>query len=272
MKNILKLLLSTLLVTTVFSACEKDENKISYFGGTAPVLTANKTAIPLSYLNRADEAVKFMWTNPEYQFTTGISSQNVNYQLDIDNDGTNFSAPKKSYGISQDLSRAFTQDEFNDVLLNKLLLVPGVPATIQVRVKSYLATNSLTLNSNVMKFTVTPYAIPPKVTPPTDLFIVGNATPGDWNNPVPVPSQKFTKISATLFEITIPINANNSYLFLPVNGSWAAKYGCLGANNTNNVNGDDFRENGGDMKAPAVSGNYKIQVDFQRGVFTLTKL
>jgi hypothetical protein len=67
-------------------------------------------------------------------------------------------------------------------------------------------------------------------------------------------------------------------LFLPVNGSWANKYGGLGANTTNNVNGDDFKYNGSDMKAPAVAGTYKISVNFATsnaagasGRFTLVK-
>lgn len=273
MKKIFRLMLSALALTLVFTSCKKDENRISYEGGTPPALSANKATITLAYLTRNDEAVKFLWTNPEYKFTTGINSQDVNYLLEFDNDGANFSSPNKfTVAISKELSRSFTQGDINDILLNKLLLTPGVSKFVEVRIKSYLATNAVTLISNVLRFQVTPYAIPPKVTPPANLYIVGSATPGSWNNPVPVPSQEFAKINPTLFEITINISAGGSYLFLPVNGSWSAKYGCLGANNTNNVNGDDFKDGGGDMLAPAVGGNYKIQVDFQRGVFTLTKL
>ncbi|MEK7199408.1 MAG: hypothetical protein AAB212_05760, partial [Bacteroidota bacterium] len=69
----------------------------------------------------------------------------------------------------------------------------------------------------------------------------------------------------------IALSGGNSYLFLPVNGDWGAKYGAIGANNSNNPDGDDFKPGGGDMLAPAVSGNYKISVDFQRGKFTVTK-
>ena len=79
-------------------------------------------------------------------------------------------------------------------------------------------------------------------------------------------------VSPTKFEITLPLTGGGSYLFLPVNGDWSAKYGALGANNTNNPNGDDFKPGGGDLIAPGVSGDYKIEVDFQRGKFTLTKL
>ena len=202
----------------------------------------------------------------------------MTYQLEIDTTGADFTNPqRKILTISNDLSLTLTQHDLNDYLLNQLQLTPAAPHNIEFRVRSTIGT-SIPLFSNVLKFTVTPYAIPPKVDPPAsgELYIVGNATPGGdasgWNNPVPVPGQKFTQVSPTIYEITIALNADKSYLFLPVNGSWTVKYGGVGANNTNNVNGDDFKIQGGDLKAPGISGNYKIQVDFQRGKFTLTKL
>ena len=87
-------------------------------------------------------------------------------------------------------------------------------------------------------------------------------------------SQKFNQISPTLYELpSITLTGGGSFLLLPVYGSWSAKYGGTGAsNNSNNVNGDDFRDGGSDLLAPPVTGNYKIQVDFQRGKFTVTKL
>lgn len=277
MKNKLLILLSSSLLLAILSgSCKKEENKIFFEGGTNPVLSASQTGtIPLSFANKDLEAVKLKWTNPEYQFTTGISSQNVAYQLEIDTTGANFTNPsRKIISISQDLSFSFTQNTLNDYLLNQLQLTVSVPHNIEMRVRSSIGT-AVPLYSNVLKFTVTPYAIPPKVPPPASgkLYLVGSATPGGWNNPVPVPSQEFTKVSPTLFRInSIALTGGGSYLFLPVNGDWSAKYGALGANNTNNVNGDDFKPGGGDMLAPAASGNYKIEVDFQRGKFTLTKL
>ena len=278
MKNKLLTIISFLLL--VFSwACKKEENKIFFEEGTPPVLSASKTGnIPLSFANKDLEAVKLSWTNPDYRFTTGPSSQGVIYQVEIDTTGADFTNPqRKILSISNDLSLTLSQHELNDYLLNQLQLTPAAPHDIEFRVRSTIGA-AIPLLSNVLKFTVTPFAIPPKVDPPAsgELYIVGNATPGGdatgWNNPVPVPGQKFTQVSTTLYEITIALNADKSYLFLPVNGSWAVKYGGLGANNTNNVNGDDFKIQGGDLKAPAISGNYKIQVDFQRGKFTLTKL
>jgi hypothetical protein len=65
---------------------------------------------------------------------------------------------------------------------------------------------------------------------------------------------------------------------LPRYGTWSAfppdpeKYGFTGGNNLNNPLGDDFKAFGGDFRAPAESGTYKITVDFQRGKTSLVKL
>lgn len=266
-------ILSSVLFTALWS-CKKDEYKNYLEGGVAPMLTASVNGtIPLSFANQANEAITLSWTNPNYKFTTGISSQDVNYLIEIDTTGANFTNPnKQTFSINKEVSRSFTTAQFNDYLLNQLVLKPGMPHNIEIRVKSGLGTiNAASLTSNVLKFTVTPYAIPPKVAPPASgrLFIVGNATPGGWNNPVPVPSQEFTKVSETMYEIVVPMNGGLSYLLLPVNGSWDAKFGGMNNNNGNNVNGDDFKAGGADLLAPAANGNYKIVVDFQRGKFTV---
>jgi len=108
------------------------------------------------------------------------------------------------------------------------------------------------------KFKVTPYT----GTLPANLFMVGGATPGGWNNPVPVPSQQLTRLNSSQWEITIALTAGEKYLFLPVNGSWAAKYGATDAGAAGIGNGGAITLDGQDIPAPAVSGNYKILVNF----------
>jgi starch-binding outer membrane protein SusE/F len=278
MKNIFKSLLFITLAVTFFS-CEKDENQVVYQGGTAPVLSAKSTTIPLSFANKDQTAIVLNWTNPNYKFTTGVSSQNVTYRLEIDTLGANFTNPKRqTFTVANDLGKTFTQNDFNDFLLNQLQLTPGVPHKIEIRVTATLGSNnSVPLSSNVLSYTVTPYAIPPKVAPPSTgkLFITGSATPASWQcgcGEAELASQRFTQVSPTLYTLTINLNGGGSYLFLPQYGSWSAKYGAVAPNNTNNVNGDDFRDGGNDMKAPDASGLYRIEVDFQRGKFTVTKV
>jgi hypothetical protein len=109
------------LVAYLFAACDKDEHQIFYEGGTNPVLTSTVTTpdLPLSYANRDNEAIGLSWTNPNYKFTTGISSQDVNYQVEIDTAGAEFTSPsKQSVAISKDLSKSFIVSEFNGFLLN----------------------------------------------------------------------------------------------------------------------------------------------------------
>lgn len=269
----------SILLTLAMVSCKKDENQVMFEGGTAPVLTASTSTINLAFANADNQAVKLSWTNPDYRFNTGVSSHDVNYVVEIDIAGAGFnSANKQSVAVSRDLTVAFTIGQFNDYLLNQLLLVPGVPRDVEVRVKASMGTlGAGTLYSNVLRYTVTPYAIPPKVTPPASgkLYITGGATPASWmgGGDAELLSQRFTQISATLYELpSIELTGDGSFLFVPVYGDWSHKYGAVGANNSNNVNGDDFKAEGGDLKAPAATGKYKVVVDFQRGKYTLTKL
>jgi starch-binding outer membrane protein SusE/F len=277
MKNIFRLVVFSSLAFYLGS-CKKAETKDFFEGGAPPSLGASQSGtIPLSFATQDQVAVKLTWTNPEYQFTTGISSQNVSYLVEIDTAGANFTNPnRKSISLSGDLSLTITQAQLNDYLLNQLVLAPAQPHNIEIRVKSTIG-GAVPLYSNVLKFAVTPYVIPPKVPPPSSgkLYITGSATPGNWmgGGDPELTTQKFTQVSPTLYVLsTIHLNGGGSYLFVPVYGDWNNKYGGLGANNTNNVNGDDFKPGGGDLLAPVATGDYKIEVDFQRGKFTVTKL
>jgi len=280
MKNIFKFVFLSLLLTALVWSCSKDENKIYYEGGTAPVLTANTTAIALSFANAANDAVTFAWTNPNYQFTTGISSQNVSYVLEIDTTGANFTNPnKKEVALSTDLSFSIPDSTFNDYLLSTMALVPAKSHNLDVRIISTLTNSSVPLYSNVLKYSVTPYAIPPKVVPPGTapnyldgkLYITGDATAKGWmgGGDAEVLSQKFTQKSTTVYEIIVPLIGGKSYTFVPIYGDWTNKYSIATKNDPAEVNGGTFQLGGNDILAPAASGTYKITVDFQRGIFTV---
>ena len=275
MKNIFKLLVLSALLITAVTACTKVENKDYFQGGTAPVLTASTTSPALSYANAANVALTLAWSNPNYQFSTGNSSQDVSYVIEIDTAGANFTNPQRqSVSVSKDLTISFTTSVFNDYLLNQLVLQPAVAHNLEIRIKSNLASNAVVLISNVLKLTVTPYAIPPKVAPPTtgNLYLVGSATAGGWNNPVPVPSQQFTQLSPTLYQITVALSGGQEYLLLPLNGDWGHKYAVTNKTVAGLSDGGDFGFDKSDnFPGPTASGTYKIQVDFQRGKFTVTK-
>ena len=280
MKNIVKLFFLSCFIATLLWACTKDETKVYYKGGTAPVLSATPntsgTSISLVYADAANQAISLQWTNPNYQFTTGVSSQDVIYTVEIDTTGSNFSNPsRKQIVVPQGLTFTILESELNDYMLNQLALQPAVQHALEFRVISTLTGGTLTLTSNVVKLTATPYTIPPKITPPSTgkLYITGSATPGNWmggGDPELV-SQRFTQISPTLYEIIVPLSGGNSYTFVPLYGNWDNKYSIATKNDPNEIFGGDFQVGGNDILAPPASGNYKIDVDFQRGKFTVTK-
>lgn len=119
----------------------------------------------------------------------------------------------------------------------------------------------IVVNFSTNTYTVSPY------TGPDNLYIVGDATAGGWSNPVPTPSQQFTKVGNATFTITLPLNGGKSYLWLPVNGDWSHKYG-----GTNATGGDILADGavpGSNTPAPSADGTYKITVDFVTGKYTV---
>jgi starch-binding outer membrane protein SusE/F len=277
MKKLFNITALFLLVALVFGSCKKLENQVVFSGGTSPVLAASSTtSLILTRPNQDNNAISFSWTNPNYQFNTGVSSQDVTYTLQIDTTGANFTNPKRGEkSISKDLATTLTVKDLNTIL-SVMELKEDIPHNLEFRIKSSLANGSATLFSNVIKVIVTPYfdVVYPV---PTKLYITGSASPASWmsgGDPELV-NQRFTKVSSSKFELTIALSANNSYLFVPVYGDWSNKYGFAPAagttlgNNDNNTAGDDFKPNGNDMKAPANSGTYKITVDFKTGKWSI---
>src|SRR5918993_1241668 len=204
MKKYFSFIIFALAVLAVLTGFEKEENKIYFEGGTAPVLTASATTVPLTFATQDQHALKLSWTNPAYQFTTGVSSQNVNYQIEIDTAGANFTNPKRvQITVSNDLERNFTQAQFNDFLLSQMELSTAKTHSLQIRVRATLGTDAVPLYSNVVTVSARPFTIPPKVATPASgkLFITGGATPASWmgGGDAELATQKFTQVNPNLY-------------------------------------------------------------------------
>lgn len=279
MKRFIVYILSAITITSVWS-CKKQERRVIFEGGTAPVLTSSVSdSVSMSYATQNDEAFQISWTNPNYQFNTGISSLDVNYSIEIDTAGSNFTNPNMNpISAGTDLSHDFTQIEFNNYLLNQLRLQPAMNHNIEIRVTASLVGGAEPLTSNVVKLSVMPFATPPKITPPASgsLYIVGSAVAGGWNNPVTDPvGQQFTKISTTDYQLTIALVGDGEYKLISQDGSWDSdKQWSI---KTEQASGDpstlsyDLYNNGANARAPLQGGSYLIDVDFQHGKVTLTK-
>nr|MBP7931124.1 hypothetical protein [Chitinophagaceae bacterium] len=149
----------------------------------------------------------------------------------------------------------------------------NVAYNMEVRIISSHANNNERLLSNALPLKYTAYVTPPKVTIPASkaLFLVGSATAGGWNNPVPMPSQQFTRIDSVTYEGTFYMKGGQQYLCLPVNGDWSNKYSVKDNNAVGLNAGGDFGFNLSDnFPGPSKTGVYKIRLDFQAGKFTVT--
>lgn len=221
-------------------------------------LNASSTApIVLQVNNATNTAVSFNWNASPY------GSNTIYYALHIDTAGGNFANPQvKQLGTA--LNTSFTVNELNAAAI-AAGVIGGSTKNLEFRVASYLGTNYTNLfgYSDVVTINVTTF------TPiPATLYIVGDATPGGWDNPVPVPSQQFSRIDDVSYGIVVSLEAGKSYLFLPVNGDWGHKYG--GASATGGTLLADGAVPGSNTPAPAASGMYQIIVNFQTGKYTVT--
>ena len=281
MKNITKILLGFLVATTALLSCKKDEHKVVFEGGTAPVLTASTTApMVLDIANKDNIAISFAWTNPNYRFNTGISSQNVTYTLQVDTTGSNFTTNPniQEMAIANDLGVTLTVKELN-TFLSKMELSAGRQYNMEIRIKSALLNNSVPLYSNVIKIKLTPYldfAVEPPGTAALNysdgaLWVVGDASANGWSNPLPAPyatSQRFTRIDVLHYELIMPFNASGGYKLIQKQGEWSTQYHAL--DGTAKLSGS-FEKKDSDPQFPSPgAGTYKVEVNFQTGKYKLT--
>jgi starch-binding outer membrane protein SusE/F len=268
------------------ASCNKQQAIVTFESGTAPVLTSTAAdSIPLPISDTTATAVTFSWTNPNYQFSDGVSSLDVTYYLEFDtttsfNNGSN-GAPLATVGISGSLSQTYTVSQLNAIVANQMGLSTGNQHTLDVRIESFIAPFTSTsapvgvLNSTPLSYAVNPYSPPPAVMPPPNdsLYIVGAAVAADnWANPIPaanVASETFTELSPTHYQITIALVGGAEYkLINQNNGSWTDQWSV--ATIDTEPNGGSFVFNGANCITPAASGTYKIDVNFQSGIFTVT--
>lgn len=276
-----KILLMTGAGLVLLGSCKKNESEVTFNGGTPPMLTASVSdSIHLAASDSTMTAVAFSWTNPNYMFSTGVSSLSVTYYLEIDTVGANFSSPHmQTVTFTAATSTSYTVSAFNALLSNGLSLNTGQQHNIQVRIQSFLTPFVLGANAGVyysdtLSFLATPYVIPPAVTPPSNdsLYIVGAAVAADnWANPMPaasIPSETFKQVSPTEYTITVTLVGGAEYKLISQNGSWNNQW-SVSAQDTY-PNGGPFVFNGANCIAPTASGTYFIDVNFQTGQFTVT--
>ena len=261
--------MSTVLIGLI-TGCDKKDTIAFASTGTASILSSSTTKIAPVAADSLKPALILKWTSPSY----ATDSSSVKYLIQIDSSGRNFSKAA-TFTVTGALNDTLTAKQLNDVLLSFGFQFK-VAYNVDIRIISSYANNNVSLKSNTVTINMTPYVIPPVIAPPTSgtLFLVGDATQGGWNNPVPVPTQQFAQLDSVTYVGVFNLIGGNSYLFLPVNtGDWSQKYAIPDATVTGVANGGSFQyytSGGSNFVAPATSGWYKIKVDFQHGTYSVT--
>lgn len=267
MKYLSKLLVG-LAVILSFVACEKKVPDLPFYkNGTASVLSASTTTIAPTASDSDNVALTLNWTFPQY----ATDSSNIKYLIQIDKAGGDFSNAY-TRTVMDSLHSNFLAKDLNNIVLG-FGFPYNVAQDMDVRLISSYANNNERINSNTITIKVTPYVTPPKVTPPAsnELYLVGDATAGGWNNPVPTPAQKFSKLDSVTYAGVFNLVGGKQYLVLPVNGSWDHKFSVADNSIAGLAAGGNF---GYDLPSnfpgPATSGWYKIVLNFQAGTFSVT--
>jgi hypothetical protein len=283
MKNMNKIVAGFFMAAVSLLSCKKDENRVIYESGTAPVLTSSSTADMVLDINKKDmTALNLTWTNPAYRFNTGISSQNITYTLQVDTAGSNFTKNRnlQEMAIANELGVKLTVKDVN-TFLSKMELSSGKPYNVEIRVKAALINNSLPLYSNVVKMKITPYldfAVEPPGTLANNyddgqLWVTGDCFPSDdWANPLPAPydvSLKFTRIDKLHYELTAVFDKGGGYKLIQEPGVWSTQYHALKAGEA--MSGEFEKKDADPQFASPGAGTYKIEVNFQTGKYKLTK-
>ena len=267
MKSKINFILLAAGITVLLASCDKVGDLPSYQNGTTPVLSTSAATVAPLPADSNNTALTLSWTFPKY----ANDSATTRYTIEIDSTGKNF-ARASSKTVLGSLSAPFKAKELNAILLSYGYAF-NVPVDMDVRVISSYGNNNERLISNVLKIRMTPYKIPPKVALPATLklFIVGDATVGGWNNPVPVPSQELARLDETTWGGIFQLTGGKQYLLLPLNGDWGHKFSVANNSVAGLSGGGDFGYDLSDnFPGPATTGLYKIIVDFQQGKFNVS--
>ena len=288
-RNINLSVIFTTLLLAVLCSCKREIPEVSFLGGKSFNLTASVTGqIPLDIATQNQTAITLNWTNPDYNFSNGVSSQDVKYSIEIDTVGANFTSPKKQiFQVVKQLSFTFTQRQLNTTLYVDMERPIGVTDSIEIRVIATMSDLQATriLSNTTLTFKFTPYYDPNLV--PPDLYITGEATPSNWTNTPPAANQKFTYLGGKKYELTTitmgaPFATGKMYKFLTTPGQWQPQYGVPKGTTGDGTSsgGSPLAVNDGSpgssdpdaIPTPAVAGDYKITVNLGDNTFKLIKL
>ncbi|GAA5090405.1 hypothetical protein GCM10023210_16450 [Chryseobacterium ginsengisoli] len=214
MKHLFKILAIAFIGLFVMS-CEKDEDQAVITETTKSNISADKTTLVLDKNNQDNVALNVTWNKSIFNLAV-VSTQ----QLQFGVKGMNFVGATATDAINSPIS--FTNKQLNAMALS-LGGSPNTVIEIEVRLKTLIG--AAPFYSNVTTLKVTPYLLGP-VYNYTDLYLIGDATAGAWDNVASnvkiYPLQKSS--TAGVYSYT-GYFAQGGFKMIGKPGEWTVQYG-----------------------------------------------
>ena len=254
MKN--KILSILLALSFIAFSCEED--KVRFLAGleTGPLLDElTVTRVVLDPSNTSNPAVTLSWTAADYGQQTVID-----YSIEMDSSST-FDNAREIGRVSNATSITFSAGQFNDAS-SGVGLAPFVWDEVHVRVVSSIGGQRADqATSNAIVFEVFPFFSYPF----EDFYLVGDATPSNWNNNFNNPLLFRSSTNPDRYTYTGLFNPG-AFKVLEVRGQWQPQWGT-------NDNGASIEVNDGSGSDPGVftvptSGDYyTMTINFRDRTF-----
>lgn len=181
MKNIVKIIIATVGIALIFTACQQEEDLPFYKTGNATVLTSSATTVTAAIADSSKTALTLNWTWPNY----ATDSINQKFIVQIAPAGTNFEKPVTRV-LKGVLSTSFTAKELNTIVFG--FGDVSNPYPLDMRLISSYANNNEQYQSNSVNVVVTPYIVPVNLalnpTGPLTLLVENSANSAvkfNWN-------------------------------------------------------------------------------------------
>jgi hypothetical protein len=252
MKHLFKILAIAFIGLFIIS-CEKDEDQAVITETTKSNISPDKTTLVLDKNNPDNVALNIIWSKSTFNLAV-VSTQ----QLQFGVKGKNFVGATSVDAVSSPLT--FTNKQLNSMALS-LGGSPNAVIEIEVRLKTLIG--AAPFYSNVTTLKVTPYLLGP-VYNFTDLYLIGDATAGGWDNTSTnakiYPLQKSS--TAGIYSYT-GYFAQGGFKIIKTPGSWDTQYGMgsAGVLSTSGASGNI---------TVAGSGYYKLTINTTALTYTFT--
>ncbi|MDV7695356.1 SusF/SusE family outer membrane protein [Chryseobacterium soli] len=252
MKHLFKILAIAFIGLFIIS-CEKDEDQAVITETTKSAISPDKTTLVLDKNNPDNVALNVVWNKSTFNLAV-VSTQQLQFAVK----GNNFAGATSVDAVSSPLT--FTNKQLNSMALS-LGGTPNAVIEIEVRLKTLIG--AAPFYSNVATLKVTPYLLGP-VYNFTDLYLIGDATAGGWDN-----TSTNTKIYPLQKSSTAGVYSYTGYFaqggfkIIKTPGSWDTQYGMgsAGVLSTSGASGNI---------TVAGSGYYKLTINTTALTYTFT--